>query len=323
MGKNKILCTNEDLSFAKKEINKLAKRDFFANQLLSENNDLIIHFSEINTPIDVDVLIIEDNISFICKYMKVLHEMEGTKFVVACTSSVAVQYLISLGKLKDKSRIKLVFLDFDLDQLVDSSQSAANALHLYNFICDNLTHNFKLYGLTGFEGHYDVKDFKTLENEMKRRNDDVFNKSLVDDSDSFLKNLVRNVINLFEPENIPSKLNVDAFSPPRKKTTLSPPKDQPNYINLKKAKSFINRLEAAINSISPNHERFIKNHHFNKIEKSGGGFYSSYQTIDSFVKQHAKTINYILNNSPNDEFLNVKYQIKEYNLFLRQGIRLN
>ena len=168
----RIICNEEDFTSLKERISEKSNSDAYVNSI--SNHLIKIATNSKNTPFAVDILIVEDNINFIFKYFKAFHKIDPTLKVVACTKTNATKITIN-HLVEDIFQIKMVLFDYDLEEFPkDEIFEAKEAEKRYDFIREQLQHEYKFYAVSAFKKKL---PYKSLQNKFTSDKVEYFQKS--------------------------------------------------------------------------------------------------------------------------------------------------
>lgn len=306
MGIKRVLC-GDKLEYTKKQHEKLKRlygQDYFEG--FNDPHFLIKPNSELQRTLNPDILIIEDELTWITSYIKELVGEDSALNIIACTDTDATN-LFLLFQTEDSLRhIKMVLFDFDLMEYINQDQEQARSTKsLYENLSSKLNHNLRIYGLTSYEGGYGTKDFKDIENYLRKSGDDVFNKSQVVEDKMFIANLFRNALAYYAYPEEDQIIQQHLITNGRGNSLSSKHSGQkPNQKKYNGASIHLKRIEEGLTEHYSSNDKFEKTKDFGSIKNSRGKPYRQYQSFISLIEDNAEAIIYIINSEEGKKYPN-------------------
>lgn len=325
---NKItVITNSDHETLVKEFNsKLAEgiNQFVlglheAKAILFEN---VVNISNLEL-INYDILIVEDELTTVLDYIKILNDAPLIKNIIVTTKPKTTKTV--LDYLSDKNlldKLKVIFLDFNLkesivDTKVNGSLANRNWENIYLAYFKNQIYPPKVFGITGYEG-VEANEYTELQNQMRQNDDFVISKSFLNDkvAKELFISFLKSIPGLYweGPERKAKTESVTAVDKSKGKEDYE--KNNPAPKNIDHAGKLLENLESAL----PDKAKFQIAKDFATVQKPGEtNTYSKQQTLHGALVSAAPGIVWLLNHPDNkNKFPKFRHQYNSFGVFKTQ-----
>lgn len=273
-----------------------------------------------------DILIIEDDINVVLKYVDILKDAPLVYDIVVTTkpkSTITILNFLSQANLL--KGISVIFLDFDLAEVPsDYTVNQQNAESLYQIIDDKFIHGAfpaRLIAVTGYEGI--EGKYSGLQQRMRENGDYVLNKTILrsEESRADFKTLLKSIPGIYWKEK-PAPVRTESKKPVINTSITTYESERPKPKNIDYAERLLKNIESAMPDISDNAKFQISKQASSVKKPTEDGNFSSQQTLAESIELAATGIVWLLNHPSNEKgFLKFRHQHHKYGVFKTQLLK--